>query len=50
MPWLSKIRLIAAVGEAKIPIIRCSTEVYSSPMDFAAFSAAVIIRLVSGER
>ena len=50
IPWLSKILLMAAVGEAKIPIIRCSTEVYSSPMDFAAFSAAVMILLVSGDR
>ena len=50
MPWSAKMRLMEGVGEAKMPIIRCSTEVYSSPIDFAAFSAAVMIRLASEER
>ena len=49
MPWAEKMRFIAGVGAAKIPIIRCSTDMYSSPIDFAAFSAAVMTRLVSLE-
>ena len=43
-------RFIAAVGAANMPIIRCSTERYSSPMDFAAFSAAEMMRSASCER
>ena len=40
----------AGVAAAKRPIIRCSTERYSSPMDLAAFSAAFRQRLASEER
>ena len=47
MPWSARMRFVAAVPAAKMPIIRCSTERYSSPMDFAAFSAAERTRLSS---
>ncbi len=49
MLWSEKMRLMAGVAAAKMPIIRCSTEIYSSPMLCAAFSAARRARSVSGE-
>ena len=50
MPWSLRMRLTAGLGEAKMPIIRCSTDRYSSPMDLAAFSAALSTRSASVER
>ena len=49
MLWSPRIRLTAGVAEAKMPIIRCSTERYSSPMDLAALAAALMARLSSLE-
>ena len=46
-PCSLKILRMAGVWSAKIPSIRCSTEMYSSPMLLAAFSAAPRMRFVS---
>ena len=50
IPWVLKILRICGVIFAKMPSIRCSTETYSSPMLFAAFSAERIMRSVSEAR